>query len=517
MARINSNIASLVARANLSRANQDLEVRLQRLATGLQINRGADNPAGLIVSERLRSEISGLTQAINNSERASSVIATTEASLAEIADLLSSINSLVVEAANTGAVSPEEREANQLQIDSAIESITRISNSASFAGLKLLNGELDYVLSGLIRDDIAKAQIHGANFAGQSNIQVNVEVLASAQTGNLYMRADYDGPNAAQSGRLLSATTLEIAGNRGVQVLQFPMSATVEQMRDSINSFREATGVSAALVNPADASSGLIFSSMEYGSNSFVSVNRMDGPSDGGYFQTFKLANNAPVPDSFSFSDPDILALLTESNRDTGRDVTAVVNGTLANGNGLQLSMRNSTSLSFDMLLDRNFATNVGSTTEFHITGGGALYQLGGEINTSQQMNIGISSVAASRLGGTLIGDDLQFLSSLRTGGENDLSSGNFQAASQILQTSIDEVSMLRGRLGALERNTLQTNMRSLQAAVENLTASESLIRDADFAAEISALTRAQILSGTGTTVLALANQQPQQILQLLG
>jgi flagellin len=74
----------------------------------------------------------------------------------------------------------------------------------------------------------------------------------------------------------------------------------------------------------------------------------------------------------------------------------------------------------------------------------------------------------------------------------------------------------MRGRLGALERNTLQTNVRSLQAAIENLTASESAIRDADFAAETSALSRAQILAQTGTSVLTLANQQAQQVLQLL-
>ena len=107
MARINSNIPSLIARANLGRANSDLEVRLQRLSTGLKINRGADNPAGLIISERLRSEISGITQAVDNSERASSVIATAEGGLSEVSDLLSSIKGLVVEAANTGALSDE--------------------------------------------------------------------------------------------------------------------------------------------------------------------------------------------------------------------------------------------------------------------------------------------------------------------------------------------------------------------------------------------------------------------------
>ncbi|MFI4882195.1 MAG: flagellin, partial [Phycisphaerales bacterium JB064] len=83
--------------------------------------------------------------------------------------------------------------------------------------------------------------------------------------------------------------------------------------------------------------------------------------------------------------------------------------------------------------------------------------------------------------------------------------------------TAIDEITITRGRLGAFERNTLQTNIRSLSLAVENLTASESQIRDADFAAETSLLTRAQILASSGTTVLGIANQQAQNVLQLLG
>ncbi|MBL4700891.1 MAG: flagellin, partial [Phycisphaeraceae bacterium] len=88
MSRINNNIGSLVAQRNLARSNNSLETSLARLSTGLSINRGADNPAGLIVSERLRSEISSISQAMSNIERASNVIATTESALAEISNLL---------------------------------------------------------------------------------------------------------------------------------------------------------------------------------------------------------------------------------------------------------------------------------------------------------------------------------------------------------------------------------------------------------------------------------------------
>ena len=161
MTRINTNVSALIAQNQLAQSNADLQVRLERLSTGLQINRGSDNPAGLIVSERLRSEINSIGQAISNAERAVNVIATAEAALNEVSNLLNDMKGLVVEAANTGAFSKEEIEANQLQIDSAISSITRISNTTSFAGLQMLNGSLDYLTSGIVTSQIEDVKIYG--------------------------------------------------------------------------------------------------------------------------------------------------------------------------------------------------------------------------------------------------------------------------------------------------------------------------------------------------------------------
>src|SRR5690242_5568059 len=172
MARINTNVASLTAQRGLARSQKTMNETLQRLSTGLRINRGADDPAGLIASEGLRSEISGITQAIDNSQRASNVIATTEGALSEVASLLLNIKSLVVQAANAGAISPDEVRANQLQVDSAIESITRISNTTTFAGLHLLNGSLDYVTSGVVTSAVRALHISQANFGTNTTIPV---------------------------------------------------------------------------------------------------------------------------------------------------------------------------------------------------------------------------------------------------------------------------------------------------------------------------------------------------------
>ncbi|MGD9692860.1 MAG: flagellin [Phycisphaerales bacterium] len=510
MARISTNIASLIAQHNLARSNENLEVRLQRLSTGLRINRGADDPAGLIVSERLRSELSGIGQGINNAERASSVISTAEAALTEVSDLLSSIRALVVEAANSGAVSQEEKRANQLQIDSAIDSITRIANTTSFAGLKLLDGSLDYITSGVNTTNIAASKINAVNFGTRANVPVQVQVIGSAQTASIYISA------AAwpTSGVLPSAVTLEVQGPEGVRVFDFASGISLDQVITAINSFTDATGVTASRVNAGQTSSGIQISSQAYGSNAFVSVRRLGN--SGTFLQTYQVTNNGAPPVNYGVNT-------TATQRDTGKDVQAIVNGSLAVGRGLGLSVR-SGELDLEMTLQRAYAQTVpGAATTFYVTGGGALYQLGPNVNSSQQTNIAIPSLVDSRLGATLItpvGSTtpvLQFLNSLKTGGANDLLKGNFIPASKILESAIDQVSVLRGRLGAFERNTLQTNVRSLQSALENVTAATSQIRDADFAVETSNLTRAQVLTQAGTSVLATANAQVQNVLALLG
>ncbi|HEX7011057.1 MAG TPA: flagellin [Phycisphaeraceae bacterium] len=492
MTRINTNVSALIAQHNLQRSNADLAVRLQRLSTGLKINRGADDPAGLIVSERLRSEIAGVSQAVENIERATNVIATAEASLQEINDLLVSIKSLAIEAANTGAFSQEEIEANQLQIDSAIESITRIANTTSFAGLKLLNGSLDYITEGVTASQISDLRIYGVNFGTNDTLPVTVEVLNSAQTASLFI----SGNTTGAPGALLSSVTFEVQGVNGAEVFSFVSGTALSAVVYAINTVKDATGVSASLVDPANATSGMTLNSTGFGSDAFVSVKVLE---DGQSFQTFDAQGGNAV------------------NRDTGQDVLALVNGSLALGDGLDVSLRTNT-LNLELTLTTAAAQTANTPYTFTITGGGATYQIGPSVNTQQQVGFGIQSVAASQLGNSIVG----YLSSLRSGGDNALTQGDDSAeqarrATLVIDAAIDQISKLRGRLGAFERNTLQSTLRSSQIALENLTASESSIRDTDFAAETSRLTRAQILQQAGTTTLAIANSTSSTVLALLG
>jgi flagellin len=518
MARINSNIPSLIAQQNLRNTQAELGTRLERLSTGLKINRGKDDPAGLIISERIRSNIMGVETGVKNSERASAMLSTTEASLTEVNDLLNSVRGLLVESANTGGNSAAERDANQLQIDSAIESITRISNTSSFGSLKLLNGSLDYTLSGLHTSAVSIARVNNASFVGAPSLQVEVDVTASAQTGGLY----FDG-SPIPSGITHSSMTLEIAGPTGVQVIAIASGQPLSKLVTAVNNLAALTGVRASLINN-NAASGMVFNSVDYGSDAFVSVKRLGGPGPGSdSFGLYKFSNDRPVEigTPFPWSTLTSGGELIAADRDQGKDVQALVNGNLATGHGLKLKV-NSASLGLDLTLTSVAGTTpTAASSTFTITGGGSLYQLGPDVIAAQQATLGIPSVAASRLGATLVGNTVQYLSSLKTGqgfsiAEN-VKSGDFTTATNILNSAIDQVTELRGRLGAFERNVLETNRRSLQSQYENLTASESSIRDADFAEETSKMTRAQILSSAGTSTLQLANQQSQQVLQLLG
>jgi flagellin len=470
MSRINTNISSLQAIHRLNRNNSDLATRLQRLSSGLKINTGKDAPAALIASETLRSEISGINQAINNSQRAMNVVNTAEGALSEVSALLLEIQSLTIEAANNGALSPQEIRANQLQVDAILNSINRISNTTQFNGVKLLNGELDYSAAGVTAADIASLQINAAKLPDSGDMSVVVTVAAAAGQGAI----TYAG------GALTNDVTLEIAGNTGAEQLSFGTGTAIADIATAVNAIKESTGVE-AVVDGTD----LIFRSSRFGASQFVEVNTISGTFAGTATKAF------------------------------GSNAEVTVNGQKADVDGLTASVRSS-NLDLTLSLTQAFAGDAGgtypATTSFDITGGGARFQIGSEVNRPGQVHIGIGSVATTRLGDNVIG----FLSTLASGGDNSLVSGNTTQAQRILSESITQVASARGRLGAFQKNVLETNINSLSVALENVTASESAIRDADFAAETAALTRAQILVQANTSVLAQANASPQNVLALL-
>jgi flagellin len=139
--RIANNVGSLIAQNNLKRSSSMMSSSLEKLSTGFKVNRGADGPAALVISEKQRAQIAGLEQAIENTDKAVSVVQTAEGALNEVNSLLVKVRSLALDSANSGVNDADAMAANQAEIDNALETIDRIANSTQFSTKKLLNGD----------------------------------------------------------------------------------------------------------------------------------------------------------------------------------------------------------------------------------------------------------------------------------------------------------------------------------------------------------------------------------------
>lgn len=476
MSRINTNVPSLVAAQVLNRNNQAMNLSLERLSTGLRINKGKDDPAGLIASETLRSEMTAIQAAMDNANRADNIISVAEGALNEVNALLLELEGLVDRSANEAGLSDEEVAANQLQIDSILDTINRISTSTEFQGEKLLNGSLDYTTSGVSTGATASAiqhlEITSARVPNNGSRSVVVEITQSAETAAMA----YTGGTVASGG-----TTIQVGGIHGTEQLSFASGTTTSGIIAAVNQSTSLTGVSASL-----SGTNVVFSSTEYGSGAFVSVDAIEG--------------------AFSLSGGD------SSNSDRGADVGVRINGVDAVTDGLNATLR-TTALSLEMTLASGFATQTASTKSFEITGGGADFSISPTLGINALATMGIGNIATGSLGR----GDIGYLSTLGSGQTNQMTAGNYETAQRIIRESQSQVSSLRGRLGAFQKNTLASTINALGIALENTTAAESAIRDADFAKETSALTRSQILVQSSTSVLQMANQAPMNVLSLLG
>jgi len=476
MTRINTNVSSMIAGRVLTTQQKALQTAMTRLSTGLRINSGADDPAGLIASEVLRGQKTALSAAIDNGQRATNVISTAEGGLHEVSNLLSELENLVSSAANKGGLSDDEIAAKQLQVDSILTTINRIADSTEFAGKKLLNGTLDYKTSGAQLSAFDRVTIKSANLVEGAAKQVTIQVTASAQTAKIV------GSSGVAA---TSAATLQITGNYGSQVFSFAGGTTASAIAFAVTQSKDLTGVSAT-VSGTGANARVIFNSTTYGSDAFVTVERISG--------TYKGTG----------------AGTTGLGTDTGVDAKVIINGQAATANGLSAGI-NTANLSISVDLKAAFAGRSTGIKTFNITGGGADFSLAADVLTGRT-SIGIQSVSTGSLGDSFNGK----LSSIADGQTNALSSSNLGKAQRIVKSAIGQIASLRGRLGAFQKFTIDSTVNSMNVAYENTSAAESAIRDADFATETANMTRAQILVQAGTTVLRSTNSMPQNMLSLL-
>ena len=158
-----------------------------------------------------------------------------------------------------------------------------------------------------------------------------------------------------------------------------------------------------------------------------------------------------------------------------------------------------------------------GKSKTFGVTGGGATFSLGAQVNTANTASIGLGNVNTASIGKFVQNGTVYSLADLGSGKAAAVNTGDTNLAQNIVNKAIEDVSNLRGRLGAFQSNTLSSTINSLNVALENVSSSESAITDTDFATETANLTRSQILVQSATSVLSQANQAPQSVLKLLG
>jgi flagellin len=392
--RVNQNIGAMNAYRNLSVNDGQMSKSLEKLSSGLRINRSADDAAGLSASESLRAQVGGLKVAMRNAQDAISVVQTAEGALSEVHSILQRMRDLAVQASNSGAADTNARTAANTELQQLNDELDRIGNTTRFGSQTLLKGTpasvTGVVTGGTVTTSSADFQLTGT-FRHQTT-GANVALTTAAVTvadGTYSTAASYQ--TALQNGINSTLATNNIAANS--------LTATVTDVGSGVWKVELSTGV---------LSSG----------------------------STFSIGTS---------------------------DTTGV--------------------------------TASGTSTSQANTFAGT-FQIGS--NSGENLNVTFNGVSSTILSTRAL--DLV---------------GNASAAIGTLDTAITTVSTSRANLGAVQ-NRFEHTINNVSVAVENLSASESRIRDTDMASEMVNFTKSQILSQAGTAMLAQANSAPQGVLQLL-
>jgi len=513
--RINFNEGSVTAYRNLSANQSGVSKAVERLSSGYKINRGSDDPAGLVRSEGLRAQISGLSQAMTNAQDAANMVKTTEGALTEVNTLLRSMRTLAVHAASAGTANAQTLAADQSQIASALQSIDNIANRTSFGGTKLLDGT-----ASLGFDTITA----GGNGAASDFTAVRAASTGSSflnATGNkaLTIAVTQDAAKATKTGTatLAANAALSTAGNWNAS-----MSTDITVNGVNIGSFSAANKVEDvvnAINNNATLSQTLVASRT---GNHVTLATKNYGSSEGITVQETITNNGADAAGAVDYIVASGTAAATdlETGESTGTTVTAwgtdikgtvtgngVGGGTVDFNSGTGFTMKNAAgdAIAFSTAM---VGTSAGSATyATSVTGNGTVFQIGSEAN--ETATVTFNSAKTTSLG-------LSASSTFASLSTIDVTS-NAQEAIKVIDQAIKDITTQRADMGAFQKNVLESTINSLSVTKENVSASESAIRDADMAEEMSNFTKFNILQQAGVSMLAQANQTPQQLLKLLG
>ncbi len=459
--RINHNISALNTYRQLSTNNTNGSKSLEKLSSGFRINRAGDDAAGLAISEKMRGQIRGLDQASRNAQDGISLIQTAEGALNETHSILQRMRELAVQSANDTNTSTDRVEI-QKEIDQLATEIDRISSTTEFNTKKLLNGDSGNKVIYGSNADVAGATATNDNIvAGSYTIAVTTAAERASTTGTTFVNAD-----------IVVAGTQTVTVNG--QAISFTAvnndaAATASNFIAALNS--SSLGITAS----GDAASGIDLVTNEYGASQTISITA------------------SALTEAMGLTADDTTATI-----DSGVNVAGTINGQTATGSGRTLVSAAGDSIGLSVTLTGAAAATVAAHGSVQVTKNALTAHIGA--NEGQTMTLNISSMGSVDLGVSGIRVDSQ---------------GQAESAITTIQSAIDRVSAERSKLGAYQ-NRLEHTINNLGTTSENLTASESRIRDVDMAKEMMEFTKNNILAQAAQAMLAQANQAPQGVLQLL-
>ncbi len=478
--RIQHNIPALNAHRNLTNNNSSVSKNLEKLSSGYRINRAGDDAAGLAISEKMRSQITGLQTAQKNAEDGVSLVQTAEGALTEVHSMLNRMVELATQSAN-GTYSENNRQEMQKEIDALTKEIDRISETANFNGTKLFQGG---ETSGAVK---ATAVVAGA-IATET---VNAAVASVYTSGGITGGTDGDEQTfeiayTDEAGKVQSAT------------IKFEAGADDDATFANLKAAIEADSTLNELFTVGGDKDGMTLTSNVAGSKvqvmGIVASAGTDTTIDGGSITTKGTDETITYDMSGTFADGDTVTIGNET-------YTYAANADGSDGK----TFKDLAALSVALNVNGNYAVDTTTNTAVAFTAktGGA---------TQVALHVGESSDDANT-----IDVKIKAMSSLSLGvaGVDITTVAGAKAAIDTVNAAIDDVSSIRSDLGALQ-NRLEHTINNLGVQTENITAAESRIRDVDMAKEMMAYTKNNILVQASQAMLAQANQVPQGVLQLL-
>ena len=465
--RINTNTRSLNAIRQQNSTQKLLGKAFQKLSSGLRINSAADDAAGLAISNRFTSQTRGLNQAIRNANDGVSLVQTAEGALQSVTDNLQRIRELSIQAAN-GTLNDADRGAIQSEIDQLSSEIERIGETTTFNGKKLLDGS-----------------------AGPQSFQVGANARETISVGRIDARASTLGAAAFADGTQIDPSGID-AGELEINGVEIRATQDVDDTVSSTGNDRSAIAVAEA-INDSSADTGV---------TAQVNATEVEGQAiQGGTLDTDnRLVINGETISGFEVNADDAQGNLVDAINSVS-DRTGVT-ASRTEGGEIQLEAQDGRNIDVQTTGNADQITGLqdGTTTGTVTLSSEEQFTIEGADPLDAGVDAGIAGVTDSRAVTTIDVTTVE--------GAN--------RAIEIADRALGQVSSIRSQLGAVQ-NRFESTISNLSSVSENIQASNSRIRDADFAAQSANLIKQQILGQANIAVLAQANASNNSALRLLG